>query len=162
MYTNAQPKMSISADPTFQNLLEIRDSLLHLLDCKIEIASAATTASSKEYISELNEDIRTKIQHLRANTLYLAGTNNRFEDDLNTLEHEISLSPLPSPSRFGKLFNRRDKGVGLFADSTLKEKFQGHLGALVVRIEDQVEWKGEKAMLKELPLKPFLQKEEGQ
>ena len=142
MSSRGHPEWFIRDDPIFQNLLEIRDSLLHLLDRKVNGPRDASIAS------QLNGAIRIRVKHLRANALYSAGIDDVFEADLYKLDYRIS--------RFGHFFNRGNQD--LFAES--RNVLEVHLYNLVEWIEDEVSWKGEEAMLNSFPLRPCLRKKE--
>ena len=135
----AQPILYIQDDPTYQELLKIRDSLFHLLWLRFDNFRWSSKDKTRR---EIESEILSAIQDLRANALYDAGKHDEFEKELKTLVHRIT----------GWSFFEADDRKWL--DS--REDLQIHFKDLQERIVGEVCQKGEEAMLGEISLKPFL------
>ena len=132
--------MSIRADPTFQDLLEIRDSLLHLLDRRIEGPPKILAPP------QLNEAIRIRIKDLGANALCSAGTDSSFEEDLYMLDYK--------DSGFGCILNRGIRDCS----PNLRKGFGAIWTLWWSGLKSRLCKKGEGAMLNNFPLKQVLRK----
>lgn len=131
--------MSIRTNPTFIQLLEIRESLFDLLDRKLRESCAEFTTP------QLDQSIRTRIQHLENNALYLAGSLDSFRRDIN--------KRLSKMSRWHQDRYRQDR-------NDCVREIRGEISFLVEIIEFEVMTRGSLAMLGELSLAPFLEEEE--
>ena len=160
--SSKQPTISIRENPTFIQLLDIRDSLFDLLGRKIQGFPTTATASKAFIAPEINEPIRTAIQNLQENALYKAGTDLVLESHLERLDRILSRE-----SRFLKYsadeedleeYEHRLRGCKEMLEE-YTDRIRG-LNVIVGWIEEEVAKNGERAKLKELPLGPYLKEEE--
>ena len=149
-------------EPTFKNLINIDKSLITLLERRYREKCGSTK-------SEIDKDIRTAIQNLRANALYVAGTNSSFEKDLDklydrTMKHWSTAGTNSSfEKELDKLYDKTMKHWSTastgrrkkFLDS--RDDLEVHFVDLFRKIMGGIRQKGEEAMLGDVSLKPFLE-----